>query len=86
MPILGGGRLVIESPLIQEPMDQTRREARCETLHTAILEVLEGRFRAVPSDLAALLRAVTDETKLRDLLRHSIVCPNLESFRAQLLS
>ena len=73
---------MIESPLLQELMDQARRETR----HADILRVLEARFGLVPPDVSAHLRAITDEQKLEDLTTRAALCPDVESFRAQLLS
>jgi hypothetical protein len=81
LALLGGSRAMIESPLIQELMDQNAQE----TLHMAILKVLATRFGVVPPEIAASLQAVQDESKLQDLISRAVTCPDLEAFRSQLL-
>jgi hypothetical protein len=82
LSILGGGRVMIESPLIQELFADRDRNK----LQSYILKVLEGRFGPVASDLAAQIRAVSDVQKLEDLLTQAALCTGLESFRTQVFS
>ena len=82
LTILGGSRIMIESPLLQELMAQTRQE----TMQRDIVEALESRFGAVPQDLSAELRTVLDEQRLHELLRFAVLCPDTDSFRARLRS
>lgn len=76
--ILGGKKVMNESPLIQELM--------AEKLQDAILRILKARFGDVPSDLVEYLRAVTREKKLNALIDKAAVCRNLEAFRTFLLT
>ncbi|HXG11220.1 MAG TPA: hypothetical protein VNK04_15790 [Gemmataceae bacterium] len=76
--LLGGKRVMIESPLIQELLAESKQEA--------IIEVLTGRFGTIPEDLTVRLRQVTNERQLKELLRYTGVCPDLEAFRAKLPS
>jgi len=78
LTILGGSRIMIESPLIQEIVARAR--------HRDITLVLEGRFGSVPPDIAIQLRTVVDEQKLDDLNRMAVHCPDLEAFRTHLKS
>jgi hypothetical protein len=80
LTLLGGSRVMIESPLIQELMAKSAAEA----LQKAIVALLGERFGAVPEDVAAALRLVMDEDKLRDLNTHAARCPDLSAFRALL--
>lgn len=75
--IFGGSRVMIESPLIKEIVDQ----AKCEGIRTSILAVLEGRFTAVPSDIPARLQGLTDEDSLRSLAKQAGQCADIEAFR-----
>jgi hypothetical protein len=76
--LLGGTRVMIESPLIKEIEARVWQEG--------ILNVLEGRFGTVPVELTARLRKVRSEKRLKELARFSGTCPNLEAFREKLLS
>ena len=80
MSLLGGSRMFLESPLVQELMAQKEQE----TLHKAVTKVLEGRFGAVPPELISALRTVRDEQRLQDHLLQAALCPDLVSFRARL--
>lgn len=76
MSLLGGSRVMIESPLIQEMLAQTK--------HTSILQFLEGRFGTIPPEVTVALRGVTDEKELGELTRFAATCPDLSSFHARL--
>lgn len=78
LTILGGSQAMIESPLIQELLAQTR--------HEDILQNLDARFGSVPPELATEIRAIFDDQRLRDLHRFAALCPDLAAFRARLSS
>ena len=78
--IFGGNRGMIESPLIQEIVD----EATCKAVRTSVLRVLTARFDPIPSQIGAALQSVTDRGRLNDLVDWAVRCPDLESFRARL--
>ena len=80
--IFGGRQIMIESPLIQELVDEAKRNQ----MHEAIAQVLEARFGQVPEDLAAHLRTILDAPRLSHLNRLAALCPDLEAFRAALLT
>jgi hypothetical protein len=80
LSIFGGSRAMIESPLVQELIAETKQR----TTQQHILDNLEARFGPVPSEIAVKVRAITDEKKLSDFHRHAATCPDLESFRARL--
>ncbi len=69
---------MIESPLIQEIVARTK--------HETIVQFLDGRFGAVPADVAVQLKGILDEERLEDLTRYAARCPDLEAFRARLSS
>ena len=78
MTILGGSQVMIESPLIQELM----AKKAAETKHEDILQVLSRRFGPVPDEVAAVVRTIFDNSKLRELLDEAASCTDLEAFRA----
>ena len=69
---------MIESPLIQEIVAESKQED--------ILEVLQARFEAVPDNIIERLRAVRSEKKLLALIKLAVRCSNLDAFRKKLLS
>jgi hypothetical protein len=77
LSILGGRQAMIESPLIRELLTERSCEVRCQD----ILNILEERFGPVGEDITALLRAIHDDAKLRELVRLAARCPELASFR-----
>jgi hypothetical protein len=93
LTILGGRRIMLESPLIDELVmekygelltEKTReaaREAACETAHQYIATVLEARFGGVPRDLAEEIELVVDGNQLKGLVRTAVACPDLDAFR-----
>jgi hypothetical protein len=76
---------ILESPLIQELVDLKLRELK-DQYRQVILKIQERRFGTVPPDVAARLQAVQDASRLQDLIVQAAMCPDLEAFRAQLLS
>jgi hypothetical protein len=75
---LWGGNRILESPLIKEIL--------AECTQDSILTALTARFGEVPLDVIRRLRRIRAATRLKDFLRHAIRCPDLEAFRARLLS
>lgn len=82
LAILGGSRMIVESPLVQELLAQKAQEA----VQASILDFLEGRFGLVPLETAAELRLVKDEQRLHELSRFAGQCPDLAAFQARLRS
>ena len=72
---------MIESPLIQELIDETREQTRRETRCQDLLTFLRGRFDDLPSDLQAAIEKIKDLAILEQLIQESGKCPDLESFR-----
>ncbi len=82
LDILGGTKAMIESPLIQEIVEESRREGRVE----AILDILQGKFGPVGPTITAGLAQVKETEKLRGLSLHSATCATLEDFEQRLLT
>jgi predicted transposase YdaD len=76
LEILGGRKAMIESPLIQEIVEESERAGRIK----ATVEFLEARFGAVTPTVTAGLQQVKEEEKLARLTRHAAVCPSLQAF------
>ncbi|MBA4065004.1 MAG: hypothetical protein C0501_15085 [Isosphaera sp.] len=66
--------------------DVGRAEGRAEAQRENVAAALEVRFGSVPADRIAALATVTDEVRLRALLRLAMTCPDLDSFVAGLTS
>jgi len=80
--ILGGRKAMIESPLFQELKAEWTRETTIEDL----MDVLVARFGSKARPLETELKAIDDEARLRELIKHAATCRTLASFRKQLLS
>jgi hypothetical protein len=76
LEILGGTKIMIMSPLIQEIVTESKRVAQVE----AVLRFLEVRFSAVTPTIAAGLQQVKDTEKLLRLIDHAALCPSLKAF------
>jgi hypothetical protein len=73
---------MIESPLIEEIVNK----AKCEATRENTLGVLADRFGPVPEDISAALQSIAEEARLSTLVRWAARCPDLDAFRARLLS
>ena len=78
--ILGGRKVMIESTLIQEIIDETKQEERVQTT----LDSLDERFGAVPPVIAAGLQQVKEMDRLARLSRRASVCASLQAFEDSL--
>jgi hypothetical protein len=78
LALLGGERVMIQSPLITELLAKKAQED--------IVMVLKRRFGKVPPDVVKHLRGIVGEKKLNQLLGHAVDCPGVEAFRDVLLS
>jgi hypothetical protein len=79
--ILGGNKMMSQSPLIQELRAESRQEERT----AAILDVLMERFHNVTPTITAGLEQVKEKDKLVWLTRHAAVCESLRQFEETLL-
>jgi hypothetical protein len=78
--ILGGRKAMIESPIL----DELRAEWTRETMIADLMTVLVTRFGSKAEPLETELKAVVDEARLKDLVKHAVACRTLSSFRKQL--
>jgi hypothetical protein len=78
--IFGGRERMIESPVLQELIAETTAKSR----HEDLVDFLEARFGPLPGDLRSAITAVTEERRLRELIRLAALCPDLRAFRQQL--
>jgi hypothetical protein len=76
LTIFGGSQAMIESPVLQRLIAETRRKD--------ILAFLAARFGPPAEDLRAALQIIEDETKLDELVESAASCPDLEAFRARI--
>jgi hypothetical protein len=74
-----GGEM-IESPLL----DELFAEREIKTLQGVVLEKLENRFGAVPADVSAAVRVVTNQPRLKSLLDAAYSSATLDAFRQTL--
>lgn len=74
--ILGGRKVMIESPLIQELV--------AERLHKFILNALNRHFGDVPSDLQKKVESIQKEERLEKLLECAYKCTDLNAFVEEL--
>jgi hypothetical protein len=72
---------MIESPVIQELVEEVEQKASQKAGQEAILLVLESRFGSVPQEVADAVRRVVDETSLRSLIQLAAGCSDIEGFR-----
>jgi hypothetical protein len=80
LEILGGKDVMIESPLIDEIVAESRQAGR----RIAVLRVLTARFGTVGPAVAAGLEQVKDNEKLDRLTDQAALCPTLDDFEASL--
>jgi len=71
---------------IGEALGEARGEARGKILEKQvdILDALEVRFHRVPEGLKEAVEEIQEIPKLRDLLRHAILCQSVEHFAEKL--
>jgi hypothetical protein len=89
LQVLGGEKVMLEIPFLEQIVRERSREATreaarkavCETAHSYIAEFLEARFGEIPGDLLEAIESVVDETQLKALVRSAGACPDLAAFR-----
>jgi hypothetical protein len=82
LALFGGREMIIESPLIQEILEERSREVH----QGMLLRLLQKRFGQVPPEVADRVRAIQDIALLGSLMEAVVDSPDLESFRGQLPS
>ena len=75
---------MLESPLLNELIDEKVAEGVAEGRQQDVLEVLEARFGLVPLDVVQRVKAVTNAGQLSQLIKQAARCPDLEAFRQAL--
>ena len=73
---------MIESPVLQELL----AECLAKAMHRAVEGILGARFGAVPAEVSAALRSITDDNRLQRLNIEAACCQDLEAFRRELAS
>jgi hypothetical protein len=82
--LFGGDRPMIESPLIQEIVEEAMAKGEAKAKHQAIIDVLESRFDAIPGEVKIRLQAIQDLKKLDDLIRLAARCGDLAAFQERI--
>jgi hypothetical protein len=80
LDILGGSKAMIESPLIQNLVEESMRTGQVKL----IVGILQDKFGAVGPAIEAGLAQVKDGAKLMRLGVHAATCPSLQAFEGAL--
>lgn len=80
LKILGERKVLADTPLIQEFIN----EGRVETRREDTLAVIEARFGAVPAKLSEKLEQIKDLHRLSELHQLALTCENIEIFKREL--
>lgn len=83
--LFGGRKAMIESPVIQEIIEESTRVAKREAAREHILKFLEARFGAGARSVDAELKTVGEE-RLDEVIKLAATCRSLASFRKKLSS
>jgi hypothetical protein len=57
-----------------------------ETLIKAIIDIRIARFGSKAEAIETELKAIDDDTRLQELIKHAATCPTLSSFRKRVKS
>lgn len=97
--LFGGGEKMIESPVLDELIEQIEARAakanqmkleaeiqakHARTLRESIIAALDARFGSVPDAVRAGLAGITDPGRLEALVRSAATCPDVPAFAAGL--
>ncbi len=81
---------MIESPVLQElKAEWTReaaREAALQTNRQAIVDILVARLGPQAEEIATQVETITDDARLKELVKLAAVCSDLQSFRQEVSS
>jgi hypothetical protein len=83
--MLGGREVMIQSPLYQEIVEDSKKEGLTEARQEDIMDALVRRFGPSAQALEVEVKAVEFD-RLRDLHGFAVTCRSLASFRKRLLS
>lgn len=88
LDLFGGAKAMIDSPVIDEVKEILKKQYEAEftakALRGAVVATLETRFGTVPAERLAPVQAIADETRLKELHRLAITCPDVDTFVAGL--
>ena len=91
LQLLGGHEVMIESPVLDQLLDEflergrlEARQERSDRMHARILGSLQDRFGQVPQDSERRILQVTGPEVLEDLLVIAVTASSLEDFEAKL--
>jgi predicted transposase YdaD len=82
LAILGGQKVMIESPLIREIVAEATAKAEVRSKREALLAFLRARFGPLPRELRADLKAITDRRTLTELVTLAGKCSDLKEFQS----
>jgi hypothetical protein len=90
--LLGGRRIMIESPLIHEvfqevyadELAEARAEASAAVQTKTVLRILERRIGSIPGDLRARVMTIQDESLLDRLIDAAVESQSIEEFERSL--
>jgi hypothetical protein len=81
LKVLGGKKMLTESPFIRELLEDRQREATQELT----IQTLEARFHSVPEVIAAQVRTIQDQSRLGALHCFDATCAGIDDFRKELV-
>jgi len=96
LDLLGGRQAMIESPLIQELLadrevvgtspilQELLAEEMLKQSKEYIAEELQDRFGTVSAEILTALQSLTDQPRLKELMKWASRCPDIAAFRARL--
>ena len=84
LQILGGREAMIESPVLQELLAETRAETELEDARRYTLAALRRRFGAVSGELVSQVESIEDRDRLDRLFDAALICPDLSAFQREL--
>lgn len=80
LDILGGSKMIVETPFIQQLMAEERQAERVQ----ATVDFLSGRFGAVTPTITAGLAQVKEAERLKRLTQKAATCASLQAFEEAL--
>lgn len=80
LEILGGEKVLIESPIIQELLEQSARQARVSMM----LAFLESRFGKMTPNISAGLQQLKGQEPFLRLTQHAQLCSSIQAFEEAL--
>lgn len=82
--IFGGKEAMIESPVLNNLIDEQVTERLAKQNFALVVEVLQDRFETLPSEVVEQLRSISDPQRLKELVREAAKSADLDSFRQKL--